>query len=135
MLSSFLIVKKMRTSYELQLPQTMKIHNVFHLNLLHKNSGNFLSDQIQKSSESIVTADNEKWQLTDIVNSHWHYECLQYCCVWVNEKARDLKWYYADERKFENSADIVNDFHTRYSHKSEEQENLRALTQRRKRRS
>ena len=69
----------------------MKVYNVFHLNLLHKDSDNLLSDQIQKSSESIITADNEKWQLADIVNFCWHYDCLQYCCVWVDEKIRDLK--------------------------------------------
>lgn len=135
MLNSFSIVKKVETSYELQLPQIMKVHNVFHLNLLHKNSGNLLSGQVQELSESIVTADNKKWQLTDIVNSHWHYERLQYCCVWVDEKTRDLKWYYADREEFENSADIVTDFHERYSHKVDERENLRASAQRRKKKA
>ena len=59
MLDPFPIVKKVETSYELQLPQIMKVHNVFHLNLLHKDSGNPLSSQVQELSESIVTADNE----------------------------------------------------------------------------
>ncbi|KAA6407380.1 MAG: hypothetical protein FRX48_08928 [Lasallia pustulata] len=34
MLSPFSIVKKVGTSYELELPQTMKVHNVFHSNLV-----------------------------------------------------------------------------------------------------
>ena len=34
MLGPFSIIKKVGTSYKLQLPQTIKIHNVFHLSLL-----------------------------------------------------------------------------------------------------
>ena len=132
MLEPFPIVKKVGTSYELQLPHTMKVHNVFHPNLLRKDPANPLPGQVQEPSEPIVTADNEEWQLADIVNSRWHYEHLQYRCVWVDEKARDLEWYYADGGEFENSADIVNDFHTRYPHKPGGQKNLRAPAQRRK---
>ena len=60
MLDSFSIMKKVRIFYELQLPHIMKIYNIFHLNLLCKNSENLLSDQVQKSSESIITVNNEK---------------------------------------------------------------------------
>ena len=132
MLGPFPIVKKVGTSYELQLPQTMKVHNVFHSNLLRKDPGNPLPGQIQEPPGPIVTADNEEWQLADIVNSRWHYGRLQYRCVWVDEKARDLEWCYADGGEFENSADIVSDFHTRYPRKPGGQENLRASAQGRK---
>ena len=72
-LGPFPIVKKVRTSYELQLPQTIKVHNVFHPNLLCKDLGNPLPGQIQEPPRPIVTTDNKKWQLADIVNSRWHY--------------------------------------------------------------
>ncbi len=38
MIGSFDIIGKKSISLELQLPQAMKIHNVFHLNLLRKAS-------------------------------------------------------------------------------------------------
>ncbi|SLM34530.1 retrotransposon nucleocapsid protein [Lasallia pustulata] len=88
MLGPFPIVKKVGTSYELELPQTMKVHNVFHSNLLRKDPGDPLPGQIQEPPGPIVTADDEK--------------------------TRDLEWYYADGREFDNSQDIVKDFHDRY---------------------
>ena len=60
MLGPFPIVKKVRTSYELQLPQTIKVYNVFHSNLLRKDLGNPLPGQIQEPLGPIVTADNKE---------------------------------------------------------------------------
>ena len=54
MLGPFPIVKKVGTSYELQLPQTMKVHNVFHSNLLRKDPGNPLPDQIQEPQDQLL---------------------------------------------------------------------------------
>ena len=78
MLGPFPIVKKVGTSYELELPQTMKVHNVFHSNLLRKDPGDPLPGQIQEPPGPIVTADGEEWDLADILNSRWHYGRLQY---------------------------------------------------------
>ena len=89
-------------------------------------------NKIQEPPGLIVTADNEEWQLADIVNSHWHYGRLQYCCVWVDKKARDLEQYYTDGGEFENSADIMSDFHTRYPRKPGGQENLQSISSRKK---
>ncbi|SLM35915.1 reverse transcriptase domain protein [Lasallia pustulata] len=132
MLGPFPIVKKVGTSYELELPQTMKVHNVFHSNLPHKDPGDPLPGQIQEPPGPIVTADGEEWDLADILNSRWHYSRLQYRCAWVDEKTRDLEWYYTDGGEFDNSQDIVKDFHDRYPRKAGGKENLRAPTQKKK---
>ncbi|SLM39814.1 Chromo domain-like [Lasallia pustulata] len=134
MLGPFPIVKKAGTSYELELPQTMKVHNVFHSNLLRKDPGDPLPGQIQELPGPIVTADGEEWDLADILNSCWHYGRLQYRCAWVDEKTRDLEWYYADGGEFDNSQDIIKDFHDRYPRKAGGKENLRAPTQKKKKR-
>ncbi|SLM37987.1 Chromo domain-like [Lasallia pustulata] len=134
MLGPFPIVKKVGTSYELELPQTMKVHNVFHSNLLRKDPGDPLPGQIQEPPGPIITADGEEWDLADILNSRWHYGRLQYRCAWVDEKTRDLEWYYADGGEFDNSQDIVKDFHDRYPRKAGGKENLRAPAQKKKKR-
>ena len=54
MLGPFPIVKKVRTSYELQLPQTIKVYNVFHSNLLRKDLGNPLPGQICQDHAELV---------------------------------------------------------------------------------
>ena len=134
MLGPFPIVKKVGTSYELELPQTMKVHNVFHSNLLCKDPGDPLPGQIQEPPGPIVTADGEEWDLADILNSRWHYGRLQYRCAWVDEKTRDLEWYYADGGEFDNSQDIVKAFHDRYPQKAGGKENQRAPAQKKKKR-
>ncbi|SLM37367.1 hypothetical protein LPUS_07191 [Lasallia pustulata] len=109
MLGPFPIVKKVGTSYELELLQTMKVHNVFYSNLHRKNPGDPLPGQIQEPPGPIVIADGEEWDLADILNSHWHYGHLQYQC-------------------------IVKDSHDRYLQKAGGKENLRALAQKKKKR-
>ncbi len=46
MLGSFLIIKKIEALYKLKLSTFIKVHNVFHSNLLRANLGNLLLDQI-----------------------------------------------------------------------------------------
>ncbi len=46
MLDSFLIIKKIEALYKLELSTFMKVHNVFHSNLLRANLSNPFSSQI-----------------------------------------------------------------------------------------
>ncbi len=69
MLGPFLIIKKIKALYKLKLSTSMKVHDVFHSNLLRANLGNFFFGQIQKSPRSIVTSKSEKYELDNILNS------------------------------------------------------------------
>ncbi len=46
MLGPFLIIKKIGVLYKLKLSTFIKVHNVFHSNLLRANLGNSFSSQI-----------------------------------------------------------------------------------------
>ncbi len=46
MLGPFLIIKKIEVLYKLKLSTFMKVHNVFHSNLLRANLGNSFLNQI-----------------------------------------------------------------------------------------
>jgi hypothetical protein len=46
MLDSFSIIKKIEALYKLKLSTFMKVHDVFHSNLLRANLGNSFSNQI-----------------------------------------------------------------------------------------
>jgi len=111
MLGPFLIIKKIEALYKLKLSTFMKVYNVFHSNLLRANLGNSLLNQIQESPRSIVTLKGEKYELNDILNSRWHYERLQYRCKWINEKQRNIKWYYANDDKFKSVDKIVKNYY------------------------
>jgi hypothetical protein len=104
----------------------MKIHDIFHISLLRKVAINFLIEQIQSSSSSIIIEkdDEEKFEMNDILNSKYHYEKLQYKVAWTDHSS-DRAWYSAKNFQ-DHSKEILNDYHQRYSDKSESK--LRLMT-------
>ena len=59
MIGLFNVIRKKSILLELQFPQAIKIHNVFHLNLFQKAFINLLTSQVNESTPPI-TIDNEK---------------------------------------------------------------------------
>jgi hypothetical protein len=82
-IESYKIKKILKNACQLNLSQSMKIHDIFHISLLRKIAINFLIEQIQSSSSSIIIKkdDEEKFEINDILNSKYHYEKLQYKVV------------------------------------------------------
>ena len=60
MLDSFQIIDLIDSFYKLKLSETMCIHDVFHSELLHLVVNDFLSDQKNKLSRSIVINDENE---------------------------------------------------------------------------
>ncbi len=56
----------------------MKIHDTFHTALLRFAATDFLIDQIQSSSLSIVVNDEKEYEMNDILNSRYYFNKLQY---------------------------------------------------------
>ena len=54
MLGSFQIIRNKGVSVELQLPQSIKIHNIFHLNMLQKASTDFLTNQVNEPPPPVI---------------------------------------------------------------------------------
>jgi hypothetical protein len=93
------------------------IHDTFHTSLLRFAVTNFLTEQIQSSSSSIVINEEEKYEVDDILNSRYHYDKLQYRVAWIDHLS-DRVWYSAEN--FQNHfKKILNDYHQRYSEKFE----------------
>jgi ribosomal protein S17E len=117
-IDSFKIKKILKDVCQLNLSQSMKIHDIFHTSLLRKVAIDSLTDQIQSSSSSIVIEDEEKeYEIDDILDSRYHYEKLQYRVVWIDHLS-DRAWYSTEN--FQNhSKEILNDYHQRYSEKFE----------------
>ncbi len=117
-IESYKIKKIMKEACQLNLSFSMKIHDIFHISLLRKIAINSFIEQISSSSFSIVVKNEEKkYEIDDILNSRYHYEKLQYKVAWTDHSS-DRAWYFAEN--FQNhSKDILNDYHQRYSDKSE----------------
>ncbi len=68
-LNLFLIIDKANIFYKLNFSLFIKIYNTFYINLLRRNSNNFLLNQVQELVESIVIFLNNKYKLDNIFNS------------------------------------------------------------------
>lgn len=114
MLGSFEVIGNKGVSVELELPQSMKIHNVFHSNLLRKASMDPLTNQINEPMPPVIISNEEEWEVEDILDARSYRGKLQYRVKWLGWD-EDRDWY--DAAGFENSPEIVQDFHSHYLEK------------------
>jgi predicted metal-dependent hydrolase len=116
-IESYKIKKILRDACQLNLSQSMKIHNIFHTFLLRQVVTNSLIDQVQSSSFSMIVDDEEEYEVNEILNSRYHYDKLQYKVAWIDHSS-NRAWYSAEN--FQNhSKEILDDYHRRYLIKSE----------------
>jgi hypothetical protein len=122
-IKSYKIKRLSRNACQLNLSSSMKIHDTFHISLFRLATTDFLIDQIQSSSSSIVMNDEEEYEIDDILDSRYHYKKLQYRITWIDHSS-DRAWYSTEN--FQNhSKKILNDYHRRYLSKFES--NLRLI--------
>jgi len=117
MLNSFQIIDFVDSFYKLKLLKTMRIHDVFHSELLRLAVNDSLSDQKNEFSRSIVINDEDEWEIDDILNFQQYRRRLQYRVKWKSYD-NDLNWYNADDDEFMNAQEMINDFHIKYSRKA-----------------
>ena len=92
MLDSFINLDLIDSSYKLKLSEFIHVHDVFHSDLLCSVVNDFLSDQKNESSDSIVINDENEWKINDILDSRWYQRWLQYRIKW-NDYDNDFNWY------------------------------------------
>ena len=114
MLGFFKVIGNKGVFDELQLPQSMKIHNVFYSNLLQKASTDPLTNQVNEPPPPVIINNEEEWKVENIFNAKSHQGKLQYRVKWVGWD-EDREWY--DVAGFENSLEIVKDFYSCYPKK------------------
>lgn len=112
----FRIINLVDSDYRLELPVTFRVHDVFHPKLLTLAATNPLPGQQVAPPQSIDVEGRTEWPLEEILDSKKPHGRLKYRCKWegIDE---DLEWYNADDGEFDNSRDLVEDFHSRYPDK------------------
>ena len=113
----FEIIKKVGTSsYKLDLPTSMKIHNIFHISLLELYEDNKFPSQIQTHPPPIEIDGEPEYELEEIIDSRLHRNNLQYRAKWTGySPEHDKTWYPAEN--FENANVAIEQFHSRYPRK------------------
>ena len=119
MLGPYPIIARKGASYELQLPKALKVHPVFHPNLLRLDPNDPIEGQIPDAPRPVETPAGNEWIVDDILDSRYYGKGkrLQYRVNWSGFD-KDLDWYNTDRGEFDNAADVVADFHKQYPSKS-----------------
>jgi len=116
MLGPFTNLGFVGSSYKLKLSESMRVHDVFHPDLLRPAADDSLPGQKNELPGSIVVNDEDEWEIDDILDSRRYRRRLQYRVKW-NGYDNDLNWYNADGDEFMNAQEVVDDFHIRYPNK------------------
>jgi hypothetical protein len=106
-------------AYQLELPASMRIHPVFHVNLLRPVAENPLPGQRQEPPPPVEVEGLEEWEVEEILDSRWDRRGrggrprLKYTVKWVGydhptEEPAD---------HLENATEVIANFHRRYPHK------------------
>ena len=103
-------------AYELRLPTTMKIHLVFHTNLLLPCASNpFPGQRHPEPGPVIVDAGEDFWEVEKILDSRIRYGHVQYYVKWKGWDIEDSTWQGVED--VAGAPEAVKEFHKRYPHK------------------
>lgn len=109
----FKVIGLVGSSYRLQLPETMKIHNVFHPKLLSLAATNPLPGQKNPAPLPVDVKGRKEWNVEKILDSKKPWGRLKYRVKWEGED-EDRNWYDADDGEFDNAQETVDQYHHQY---------------------
>ena len=109
-ISPFKIKKLVKLLYQLELPYMIKIHDVFHPNLLQKAVNNHLSGQQNIPPPLTVVNNKEEWEVDNILDAKRDRGGKK-VLFWVKWKGYNNNKAWYDAINFDHAQDIVDNFY------------------------
>ena len=97
-------------AYELELPNDMRIHPVFHVSLL--SPANLDPERVSPKPMPVIIDGNEEFEVEEVLDSRIHRKRLQYRVAWVGYGPEYNTW--EPSSNLENASAKVQAFHARY---------------------
>ena len=94
--------------YRLDLPVSMRIHDVFHPSLLRPVAEDPLPGQHNDSPPPVVVNDKKEWEVNDILDARKHGRRVLFKVKW-KDYDEDRQWY--PSTNFDNAKEVVEDFY------------------------
>jgi len=105
-----------KNAYKLDLPNTMRNHNVFHISLLDWYASPVAGQPRSEPQPMIVDdAGEEEWEVERMLDAKLHYRKLHYLVQWAGYSHVRTSWAPADN--LENAQELVDDFHRTHPEK------------------
>ena len=95
------------SAVHLRLPNTVRLHPVFHVSLVEHAASDPLPGQHSPPPPAVIVDGEEEWEVERILDSRHHYRHLQYLVKWIGYDA--ATWQPADD--LGHAAEAVRDFH------------------------
>lgn len=115
-LGPFEVIDKVGTrAFRLKLPETMKIHPVFHVSLLEPFVESTIPGRILAPPPVIEVDGVEEYEVENILDSRLRRRRLEYLIDWKGYGASERTWEPSEN--LTNSTEIIKEFHIKYPNK------------------
>jgi hypothetical protein len=115
-LGPFSIIEKINeVTFRLQLPDTMKIHNVFHVSRLEYHQQSTIPNREIPPPPPIHIQDMEEWEVENILDAKFFGKTLKFLVKWRGYPTNENTWEPEDH--LVNSQLLVDEFKSKYPHR------------------
>ena len=97
-----------QNAYKLDLPSTMRNHNVFHVSLLDRYTPP-VRGQPSSEPHPVKVEETEEWEVDRILDSRRRYRNLHYLIQWAGYNHIRTSWEPAEH--LEHARDLVDEYH------------------------
>lgn len=109
-------------AYKLELPSSMRIHPVFHINLLEPYKTDKIVGRPVKELPPVIVNGHQEYEVEYIVDSRRHHNTLQYLVHWKGYTTMDRTW--EPVRNLTNSKKLIHKFHQEHPSRPSAQSSL-----------